>query len=75
MTFKQDMIEALKYSIEVYEMQIEQYSKPCEKSFAQNRTAHREYLKKQVKKMKKQLKELGDEERGIKKTYRGFALQ
>ena len=55
------MIEALKHSIEVYEGQIEQYSKPCEKSVAQNRTAHREYLKKQLKKTKSQLKELEDE--------------
>ena len=55
------MIEALKRSIKVYEEQIEEYSKPCEKSLAQNRTAHREYLKKQLKKMKSQLKELEDE--------------
>lgn len=61
MSIKKQMIEALKRSIKVYEEQIEEYSKPCEKSLAQNRTAHREYLKKQLKKMKSQLKELEDE--------------
>jgi len=55
------MIEALKHSIEKTEADIIEYSKPCEKSLAQNRTAHREYLKKQLKKMKKQLKEFEDE--------------
>lgn len=58
MSIKQQMIEALKHSIEKTEADIIEYSKPCEKSVAQNRTAHREYLKKRVKKMKKQLKEL-----------------
>ena len=61
MTYKQQMIEALKHSIEKTEADILEYSKPCEKSVAQNRTAHREYLKKQLKKMNKQLKELEDE--------------
>ena len=55
------MIEALKHSIKKTEADIVEYSKPCEKSVAQNRTAHREYLKKQLKKMQKQLKELEDE--------------
>ena len=55
------MIEALKHSIEKTEADILEYSKPCESSVAQNRTAHREYLKKQLKKMKSQLKELEDE--------------
>jgi hypothetical protein len=55
------MIEALKHSIEKTEADIIEYSQPCEKSVAQNRTAHREYLKKQLKKMKSQLKELEDE--------------
>jgi len=55
------MIEALKHSIEKTEADIIEYSKPCEKSVAQNRTAHREYLKKQLKKMQKQLKESEDE--------------
>ena len=61
MNLKQQMIKALKHSIEKTEADILEYSKPCEKSLAQNRTAHREYLKKQLKKMKKQLKELEDE--------------
>lgn len=61
MSIKQQMIEALKHSIKVYEEQIEEYSKPCEKSVVQNRTAHREYLKKKLKKKKSQLKELEDE--------------
>lgn len=61
MSIKQQMIEALKHSIEKTEADIVEYSQPCEKSLAHNRTAHREYLKKQLKKMKKQLKELEDE--------------
>lgn len=61
MSIKQQMIEALKHSIEKTEADIVEYSQPCEKSVAQNRTAHREYLKKQLKKMKSQLKELEDE--------------
>ena len=58
MSIKQQMIETLKHSIEKTEADIVEYSQPCEKSLAQNRTAHREYLKTQLKKMKKQLKEL-----------------
>lgn len=61
MSIKKQMIEALKHSIEVYEEQIEEYSKPCNSKVAQGRTAHREWLKKKVKKMKSQLKELEDE--------------
>jgi hypothetical protein len=61
MNFKQAMIESLKRSIEKTEADIVEYSQPCEKSLAQNRTAHREYLKKKLKKMQKQLKELEDE--------------
>lgn len=61
MSIKKQMIEALKHSIEKTEADIIEYSKPCEKSVAQNRTAHREYLKKQLKKMQKQLKESEDE--------------
>ena len=61
MSIKQQMIEALKHSIEMTEADIIKYSQPCEKSLAQNRTAHREYLKKKLKKMQKQLKELEDE--------------
>ena len=58
---KQARIESLKHSIEKTETDIVEYSQPCKKSLAQNRTAHREYLKKQLKKMKKQLEELEDE--------------
>lgn len=61
MSIKKQMIEVLKHSIEKTEADIIEYSQPCEKSLAQNRTAHREYLKKQLKKMKSQLKELEDE--------------
>ena len=61
MSIKKQMIEALKHLIEKTEADIVEYSQPCEKSVAQNRTAHREYLKKQLKKMKSQLKELEDE--------------
>ena len=61
MSIKKQMIEALKHSIEKTEADIIEYSQPCEKSVAQNRTAHREYLKKKLKKMKKQLEELEDE--------------
>lgn len=61
MSIKKQMIEALKHSIEKTEADIVEYSQPCEKSVAQNRTAHREYLKKQLKKMKSQIKELEDE--------------
>lgn len=61
MTYKQEMIESLKHSIEKTEADIVEYSQPCEKSVAQNRTAHREYLKKQLKKMQKQLEELENE--------------
>ena len=61
MSIKKQMIKALKHSIEKTEADILEYSQPCEKSLAQNRTAHREYLKKQLKKMKKQLEELEDE--------------
>lgn len=48
MSIKKQMIEALKHSIEKTEADIVEYSQPCEKSVAQNRTAHREYLKKAV---------------------------
>ena len=65
MSIKQQMIEALKHSIKKTEADIVEYSQPCEKSVAQNRTAHREYLKKQLKKMQKQLKELEDERKTV----------
>ncbi len=62
---KQTIIEGLKHSIEITEQEIEEYSKPCDKRVAQGRTAHREFLKKKLKKMKEQLKELEDELSGI----------
>ena len=58
---KQIMIDGLKRSIEQTEQEIEEYSKPCDKRVAQGRTAHREFLKKKLKKMELQLKELEDE--------------
>lgn len=58
---KQIMIDGLKRSIEITEQEIEKYSKPCDKRAAQGRTAHREFLKKKLKKMKAQLEELEDE--------------
>lgn len=45
MSIKQQMIEALKHSIEKTEVDIIEYSKPCEKSLAQNRTAQRVFEK------------------------------
>lgn len=58
---KQIVIDELKHSIEITEQEIDEYSKPCDRRVAQGRTAHREFLKKKLKKMKKQLKELEDE--------------
>lgn len=58
---KQTMIDGLKRSIEKTEKEIEKYSKDCNGQFAQGRTAHLEFLKKKLKKMKAQLKELEDE--------------
>ena len=58
---KQIIIDGLKRSIEQTEQEIEEYSKPCDKRVAQGRTAHREFLKKRLNKMKMQLKELEDE--------------
>lgn len=65
MSIKKQMIEALKYSIEKKEADIIKYSQPCEKSLAQNRTAHREWLKKKAKELKSQLKELEDERKTV----------
>jgi len=61
MSIKKQMIEALKHSIEITEQEIGEYSKPCNKRVAQGRTAHREFLKKKLKKMKAQLEELENE--------------
>lgn len=53
---KQTVIEGLERSIEKTKEEIEKYSKDCNGRFAQGRTAHREFLKKKLKKMEKQLK-------------------
>lgn len=58
---KQTVIEGLKHSIEKTKEEIEKYSTKCNGKFAQGRTAHREFLKKQLKKMERQLKKLEDE--------------
>ena len=58
---KQTVIEGLERSIEKTKEEIEKYSKDCNGRFAQDRTAHREFLKKKLKKMEKQLKELENE--------------
>lgn len=55
---KQTVIEALEHSIEKIKNEIEKYSKDCNGRFAQGRTAHREFLKKRLKKLEKQLEEL-----------------
>lgn len=48
---KQTVIEGLKHSIEKTKEDIEKYSTQCNGKSAQGRTAHREFLKKQLKKM------------------------
>ena len=58
---KQTVIKGLKRTIEKTNEEIERYSKDCNGRFAQGRTAHREFLKKKLKKMERQLKELEDE--------------
>lgn len=58
---KQDMIEALKHSIEVAEKRIEELKKPSQKSVAHMRAAERDFWKKKLKRYKKQLEELEDE--------------
>lgn len=58
---KKIVIDGLKRTIEQNEGKIIEYSKPCDRRVAQGRTAHREFLKKKLKKMKSQLKELEDE--------------
>ena len=47
---KQVLIDGLKRSIKQTEKEIEEYSKPCDRRVAQGRTAHREWLKKKLKK-------------------------
>lgn len=58
MSIKKKMIEALEHSIEKTKEEIEKYSKDCNGRFAQGRTAHREFLKKKLKRLEKQLEEL-----------------
>ena len=58
---KQTVIEALEHSIEKTNDEIEKYSKDCNGRFAQGRTAHREFLKKKLKKLEKQLEGLKNE--------------
>ena len=58
---KQTIIEALEHSIEKTKEEIEKYSKDCSGRFAQGRTAHREFLKKKLKKLEKQLEGLKNE--------------
>lgn len=65
---KQTMIDGLKHSIEKTEQEIEEYSKPCDRRVAQGRTAHLEFLKKKLKKMKAQLEELEDDGRFKEKS-------
>ena len=58
---KKTMIDALKRSIEQTEARIVELSKPCVKSLAFSRSEERDLLKKRVKRMKLQLKELENE--------------
>lgn len=58
---KQTIIEALEHSIEKTKEEIEKYSKDCNGRFAQGRTAHREFLKKELKSSEKQLEGLKNE--------------
>ena len=55
---KQTIIEGLEHSIEKIKNEIEKYSKDCNGRFAQGRTEHREFLKKKLKRLEKQLEEL-----------------
>lgn len=58
---KQTIIEALEHSIEKTKEEIKKYSKDCNGRFAQGRTAHREFLKKELKRLEKQLEGLKNE--------------
>jgi hypothetical protein len=62
--FLDKLIESKRHSIELIEQQIEEYSQPCDRSMAQSRTAHREYLKKNLKRMKKELESLLSKQSG-----------
>nr|DAN32311.1 MAG TPA: hypothetical protein [Caudoviricetes sp.] len=56
---KQTVIEGLKHSIEKTKEEIEKYSTKCNGKFAQGRTAHREFLKKQQKENGRAVKGVG----------------
>lgn len=58
---KRTVTEALEHSIEKTKDEIEKYSKDCNGRFAQGRTAHREFLKKKLKELEKQLEGLKNE--------------
>lgn len=58
---EQTVIEALEHSVEKTKDEIEKYSKDCNGRFAQGRTAHREFLKKRLKRLEKQLEGLKNE--------------
>lgn len=58
---KQTIIEGLKHSIEKTKEEIEKYSTKCNGKFAQGRTEHREFLKKKLKRLEKQLEGLKNE--------------
>lgn len=62
--FMNQLIAAKRHSIELIEQQIEEYSQPCDRSMTQSRTAHREYLKKSLKRMKKELEALLSKQNG-----------
>lgn len=55
---KQDMIEALKHSIEVAEEKIEELKKTSQKSVAHMRAAERDFWKKKLKRYQEQLEKL-----------------
>lgn len=56
--FLDTLIKSKRHSIELIEQEIEEYSQPSDRSLTQSRTAHREYLKKKLKQMKKELEDL-----------------
>lgn len=62
--FLDKLIESKRHSIELIEQQIEEYSQLSDRSLAQSRTAHREYLKKNLKRMKKELESLLSKQSG-----------
>lgn len=61
MTYKQEMIESLKHSIEKANARIEELSDPCVKSLVHSRSAERDFWKKKLKGYEKELKRLEDE--------------